>query len=822
MAQAAGFSFNSDTVTGTKVRDLAGYFLDGTIIGSAAIATGKTGYGNALNCTGGALQVVVEDGTYPINTDGGLTVAAWVKLNTTTAAKRCIASGKSGSSLDWAMYASNAAGNVEVQVEAATHTSTTSIRDGAWHHVMMVVDRVFGPGFETVRIVVDGVQVYSATGLTTGLAYSGNATIEFGRNTFTATEALDGLVDDARWWNDPVSSGAWSLVTSAEQVDLQLAIYPFDGTVDDYSVYGRDLTKAASASFDFAMYGNGLVSAAAAAGATATVNFGNLDRLAITGYLRLDTAPSGAAAPIMAIADTGGTYKLRAVVNLDRTITLTWVTIYGTFSVTSGSALTVGTWTRYHFNMNPTYVGIRLGSNTQVQTSTGNSDPHLTPTVNDLKTLYVGGDATAGGRVSYDYVAMTKNFIDVPANNYWTGPPIVAAVKPTNSARGVYEFNENTGTTVNDQSAFNNDLTLTSGGSWMTGIEGSALHSAGTAPNGTGARMASGLSWSSSPKGWSFSGWFKCRAASSGARILVLRNATSEVAHVFYLSGAFQVRLYGSGGNTGIVSPNGSAVTAETWTHLAASCNGTTIQFFKNGVRYGHIDYAAGTLLQPTELNVGGDTADDAVADVDSLTLFDTPLSDSQVRWLFENPGSFAAGVPVTQTEATSWNTKAQATGTRSLLWDTRVVVSGARATSWNVLAALVAVTASRSTTWNVASGTVPVTGSRTTTWRVTAVASDSLSTTWRVNSDELPPAGFTIKFPTYRIPLGKYEPLRRMFHEIPKALVKNNGEWFEVAVPSQELLRVCEKYYLGGYVHELTAEEAADLPPQYVEAIAS
>ena len=92
MAQAAGYSFNSDTVSGSKVRDLAGYFLDGEIVGSATITTGPSGYGHALDCTGGALHVVVEDGIYPVNTDGGITVAAWVQLNSNTAAARCIAS----------------------------------------------------------------------------------------------------------------------------------------------------------------------------------------------------------------------------------------------------------------------------------------------------------------------------------------------------------------------------------------------------------------------------------------------------------------------------------------------------------------------------------------------------------------------------------------------------------------------------------------------------------------------------------------------------------------------------------------------------------
>lgn len=642
MAQSAGYSFNSDTVVGTRVRDLAGYFLDGTIVGSAAITTGKSGYGNALNCTGGALQIPVAADTYPINTSGGLTVAAWVKLNTTTSAARCIASGisNSGASRDWALYASNASGNVEFKLEGATHSTTTSIRDLADHHVMVVVDRVFGPGAESVRIVVDGVQVYSATGLTTGFSYTGGVTVEVGRNGLGAIEVLDGIVDDFRWWNDPVSTASWPSVLAAEQTDLQYAIYPFDeGTAADSSVYSRHLAKDASATYAAGLYGRALVGATAAAAAAGTVNFGNLDRLAITGWIRLDTAPVGSSAPIMAIANTSATNVMRAVVNTDRTITCTWVTIYGTFSVTSTGALTVGVWSRFHLNMNPTYVGIRLSSNTQQTTSTGNSDPHLTATVNDLKTLYVGGDAAAGAAVSFDYLTFTRNFVDQPANSYWAGPPIIAATRPANVFRGIYEANENTGSTVADASGSGNGLTLTAAGSWITGVQGSAVGSTGTGP---GAHKTSGLTWSSAPAGWAFSGWFRCRSGSSGARILVLRNASSEVAHVFYLSNAFQLRLYDATGNTGILSPNGSAVTAETWTHLAASCNGSTVQFFKNGVRFGSVDYTRSALLQPNQLYVGGDQPDGSVADFDSLALFDTPLSSANVAWLYANPGQLA------------------------------------------------------------------------------------------------------------------------------------------------------------------------------------
>lgn len=817
MAQGAGYTFNTDTVSGTKVRDLSGYFLTGTVSGSTSFVTGK--YGNGLNCTGGTMTVgPIDQFAYPVDVTGGLSVAAWVKLNTTTAAARCIASASANSALKWALYASNASGNVEAKINGVTFTTTTSIRDSTFHHVMVVLDATPSP--DTVKIYVDGTQVLSTT-TATALAYGGNVTMKVGLNAFAGGESLDGIVDDLRWWNDPVDAASISGVVGAEQVDFQWAIYPFDDdTTNDFSVYNRNLTKTSNGSYVTGLYGRALQSNATGAGASATVSFGDLDRLNITGWIRLDTAP-GSSVPIMAINTSGGTSKMRAVVNTDRSITFTCVTVYGTYSVTSGSVLTVGQWSRFHLNMNPTYVGVRLDSTSQTTTATSQPTPVLAPTVTALDVLYVGGDQASGGAVTFDYLTFTKNFVSSPTDLYWSGPPTLTALKPANLARGIYEFNENSGTTAVDKSASANNLTLTANGGWTPGIQGSALSNSGAAA--AGARKASGLVWDASPKGWAVSGWFKCRAASSGARILVLRNSSSDVAHLFYLSGGFQVRLYGSGGNTGLLNPNGGTFASETLTHLAASCNGNSIQFFINGIWYGSATYTQGTLLSPTELDVGGDPSDGSgqeVADVvDSLTLFDTPISAANVAWLFANPGQLAAGTPVTGSRLTTWNTKATTTGAKVTSWDTRTVISGARSTLWNVLGALVPVTASRATTWNVLSTLVSVSAARITSWRALARATASRSTFWSLDGPVVVPK-FKVKFPTYKMPLGWTKPLIWQTYDAPFALVKINGEWIQTSAPSQELIRLAETYYLGGYYYELTAEEAADLPPQYVEAI--
>ncbi|GAB2650675.1 LamG-like jellyroll fold domain-containing protein [Kribbella swartbergensis] len=639
MAQSAGYTFNADTVDGTTVRDVAGYFLHGTIVGSAALVAGR--YGNGLECTGGALHVVVRppkagDAFYPLSTDGGLSVAAWVELDDNTAAARCIASATSGGTLNWAVYASNSAGTVEARIAGATYSASTSIRDGQQHHVLVVYDAT--PSTDTVRIAVDGVEVLSVNS-SAALAYSGTeVTMEAGRNALTGAEALNGIVDDLRWWNDPVEAAYWPALVAAEQIDHQLAIYPFDhDTAEDFGSYGRDLTVAPSASFTTGLYGRALVSGTATAGASGVVDFPDCDRLAICGWLRLDSAPAGSAAPILAINDTSGSARVRVVVNTDRTVTGTWTTIDdGTVSVTSTATLTVGRWTRFQFAINPTYVQVRLEGDQATQ-SIGDGVPHVTPAIDGLDRLYIGGDASAGGQVSYDYVTFTKNFLAEVTSGYWSGAPVVTPYRPANVARGVYHFNEGSGTVADDRSPSGNDLTLTAAGSWVTGIEGSALGANGTGP---GASRTS-LTWPASPPGWAFSAWVKCRTTSSGARFLVLRNGANEVAHAGRLNGLFWIRLFGAGGTTGIISSSRGPIPAETWTHVAASCDQKAIQFFLNGTGFTVEPYGVGQLLQPGELHVGGDNPDASVADVDDLRLFDTPISAANVRWLYQHTGQY-------------------------------------------------------------------------------------------------------------------------------------------------------------------------------------
>ena len=74
-----------------------------------------------------------------------------------------------------------------------------------------------------------------------------------------------------------------------------------------------------------------------------------------------------------------------------------------------------------------------------------------------------------------------------------------------------------------------------------------------------------------------------------------------------------------------------------------------------------------------------------------------------------------------------------------------------------------------------------------------------------------------TVAFPTYPWPAGRGRLFGRYSIDMPMSLLKLGGEWISTAFPHQDLLASAENYYLGGYHYELTDEQAADLPAEWV-----
>jgi len=74
------------------------------------------------------------------------------------------------------------------------------------------------------------------------------------------------------------------------------------------------------------------------------------------------------------------------------------------------------------------------------------------------------------------------------------------------------------------------------------------------------------------------------------------------------------------------------------------------------------------------------------------------------------------------------------------------------------------------------------------------------------------------VKFPTYQQAAGRGPLYGRYLLDFPMSLIKEDGTWRAIQTPAQEQLANAQNWYLGGYTYVLTDDEAADLPPEYVE----
>lgn len=135
-----------------------------------------------------------------------------------------------------------------------------------------------------------------------------------------------------------------------------------------------------------------------------------------------------------------------------------------------------------------------------------------------------------------------------------------------------------------------------------------------------------------------------------------------------------------------------------------------------------------------------------------------------------------------------------------------------------------------KASTWSITD--ISVAGrTLSTTWAVRKLVSAGASTLWNdEESPEVPPpdpgdpGAITkrVKFPTYRVPVGKGSLFSRFLIEQPQSLVKVNGEWFPITSPAQELLDTSEAYFIGGYSFLMSELDVAayGLPPEFVEDI--
>lgn len=201
-----------------------------------------------------------------------------------------------------------------------------------------------------------------------------------------------------------------------------------------------------------------------------------------------------------------------------------------------------------------------------------------------------------------------------------------------------WSFDEGTGTIARDSSGSAQTLTVGASATWVTGHTGRAI------ANTNGTSAAANRTWNvSSPitiMGWArptdltlgtirplFGIWSGSDSSSGSQCVIWAQRSDFSTANV--LQG--NVRVDG-----GLVAVNHTALTLNTWVHLALTYDNSTIRLFRNGVEVGTVPNT-GTIT-PGSFFFHIAPNPDGYAEVDDVRVFNTALNAAQIAGFMGDP----------------------------------------------------------------------------------------------------------------------------------------------------------------------------------------
>jgi len=209
----------------------------------------------------------------------------------------------------------------------------------------------------------------------------------------------------------------------------------------------------------------------------------------------------------------------------------------------------------------------------------------------------------------------------------------VASATTLNAPAGLvaaYAFNEGSGTTVTDSSGNNNNGTITAATWTAAGKFGNALTFNGTSarvtiPSAPSLQLTTGMTleaWvfpSSTPSGW--------------------RSIVTKTIDGYYLMASSEnpgpgPTIGGTWTSGGDYQPAPTALTANVWTHVAATFDGATMRVFVNGVQVASKAKALAYAPTAGTLQIGGDSypGEFFAGRIDEVRIYNRALSAAEIQ----------------------------------------------------------------------------------------------------------------------------------------------------------------------------------------------
>jgi glucose/arabinose dehydrogenase len=617
-------AYAMDEASGATILDWSGSNLTGTITGATRITQGR--FGGALSFDGVNDWVTVADAT-PLDLTTGMTLEAWVypTANGGGSWRNLIIKERAGGEV-YNLYA-NADTDAPVlyAIRAALPDvpldarGTSQLTLNTWNHVAATYDNA------TLRLYVNGAQV--GTRAMTGALLTSTGALRIGGNSVWG-EFFQGRIDEVRIYNraltqpeiqadrdTPIGVDTIPPVRSNGQPAGTLAAGTTQATLSLTTNENATCRYGSTAGVDYAS----LTTLAATGGTSHTtiltglVNGGNYTRYVrcldgagnantddfVIAFNVANPPPPDTTPPVVAIsAPANG------------------ATVFGNVTVSAAASDNVGV-AGVQFFLD----GLPLGAEDLTA-------PYST--VWNTTAVSNGGPYNLSARARDAATNQTiSDTVSVTVNNASLG--LVAA----------YSFNEGTGSTLTDRTGQGHTGTIT-GAAWTTqGRFGSALAFDGVNDRVT-VNDAPALDLTT---GMTLEAWVYPTALGAGSwrNVLIKERPGGEVYNLYANADTnaptmFVVRA--AQPDAPLDARGSNQLPLNTWTHLAATFNGTTLRVFVNGIEVGNRPVAGALLTSNGALQIGGNTVWGEYFEgrIDEVRIYNRALSAAEIQADLNSP----------------------------------------------------------------------------------------------------------------------------------------------------------------------------------------
>jgi fibronectin type 3 domain-containing protein len=600
-------AYGFDAGAGTTAADQSGNGNTGTITNATWAGATVGRFGNALSFNGTNASVSVPNAA-SLQPTAGITMEAWVRPATTGGWRTILMKERPGY-YDWALYSDTDFNRPSAFVFNSADREvrgTAQVVANTWTHLAATYDGT------VLALYVNGTQ--AATFLTSGAITTNTGALKIGGNAVWG-EWFNGLIDEVRIWNR-------ARTPSEIQADMNTSISAPDGTPP--SAPGT-LTATG---------GLGQVSLAwgAATDNVAVARY-NVHRSTTAGFT--PTSGNRIAQPTgTSYSDTGlaaGTYyykvtaedaagnvgpagnEAQALVTADTTppsVSITspsaGATVSGTVTVTAGASDN-GTVAGVQFRLNGTNLG-------QEDTAAPYS---------------ISWDTLTSPNGPYSLSAVARD----AAGNTTTSANVGVTVQNTASAgiAAAWGFDEGTGTTTADQSGRGNNGALANT-SWTTaGRYNKALTFNGTSsvvnvPDSNSLDLTTAMTIEAWVRPTTIGNW----------RTVLLKEQSGNLVYALYSNvtpgnvPAVELHVGGT-----LRSLNGTtALPSGTWSHLAATYDGSSARLYVNGTQVSQLAASGSITTSTGALRIGGNNVwgEWLAGQIDEVRVYGRALSAAEIQ----------------------------------------------------------------------------------------------------------------------------------------------------------------------------------------------